>query len=174
MFMINTSNPNIFTSKKILNLETAEKKISELKKKNKKVGLCHGGFDILHPGHIKHFESAKKMCDYLIVSITSDKFVLELKGNARPIFSEKLRAYSVASIESVDFAVVSDFLKGIEVIKTLKPNYYIKGPDYTNKDGDVALKEEIEATKSVGGGVKFTKDPKFSTTEIIEYIKENF
>ena len=98
-----------FVSKKILDYSSAIKKISELKEKNKTVGLCHGGFDLLHPGHIKHFESAKNLCDYLMVSITSDRFVTSRKGSGRPIFSDKLRAYASACTEFVDFVVISDF-----------------------------------------------------------------
>jgi rfaE bifunctional protein nucleotidyltransferase chain/domain len=160
-----------FTSKKILSYAQAIKKIAELKKQGKKVGLCHGGFDLLHPGHIKHFESAKSLCDVLFVSITSDKFVSSRKGSGRPVFSDKLRAYAAAGIEPVDFVVVSDFEKGIEVIKKLKPSYYIKGPDFINKTTP-GIAAEREAIKSIGGEMKYTDEPNFSTTEIIRYIKE--
>lgn len=160
-----------FVSKKILDYPVAIKRISKLKKQNKTVGLCHGGFDLLHPGHIKHFESAKKLCDYLIVSITSDKYVTSRKGSGRPVFPDKLRAYAAACIEFVDFVVISDFKKGIEVIKKLKPSYYIKGPDFINKTTP-GITAEREAIKAVGGKMEYTSDPTLSTTEIIKYIKE--
>ncbi len=160
-----------FVSKKILDYSSAIKKISELKEKNKTVGLCHGGFDLLHPGHIKHFESAKNLCDYLMVSITSDRFVTSRKGSGRPIFSDKLRAYASACTEFVDFVVISDFKKGIEIIKKLKPSYYIKGPDFIHKTTP-GITAERQAIKSVGGKMKYTDDPALSTTEIIKYIKE--
>jgi rfaE bifunctional protein nucleotidyltransferase chain/domain len=163
---------DIYTSNKILYIESARKKISKIKSKNKTVGLCHGGFDLLHSGHIKHFESAKKICDYLFVSVTSDKFVSILKGISRPIFSEKLRAYSIASIQFVDYVLITDFKLGVEVINILKPSYYIKGPDYMNKQ-DSDINAERDAIKSVGGEIKYTTEPKLSTSEIIRYIKEN-
>jgi|TARA_B100001971_G_C18147237_1_gene513768 rfaE bifunctional protein nucleotidyltransferase chain/domain len=169
--MIKPSIIDSFKSHKIVDYDTAINHISEIKKKNKTVGLCHGQFDLLHPGHIKHFESARKLCDCLFVSITSDNFVTSRKGHGRPIFSDKLRAYSIACVEFVDFVVISDFNLGIEVIKILKPSYYIKGPDYINKD-DPEINAEIAAIKSVGGKTKYTNDPKLSTTEIIQHIKE--
>lgn len=161
-----------YTSDKILDIDRARKEISKIKSKNKTVGLCHGGFDLLHSGHIKHFESAKKICDYLFVSITSDKFVALLKGKGRPIFSDKLRAYSAASIEFVDYVVITDFKLGVEVINILKPSYYIKGPDYIEKH-DPDINAERDAISSVGGEIRYTTEPKLSTSEIIRYIKEN-
>src|SRR3989338_4195217 len=118
---------NDFSSDKIIGFGAAVKKISEFKQANKTVGLCHGGFDLLHPGHIKHLESAAKLCDCLFVSITSDKYVALRKGNGRPIFSDKLRAYAVASIKYVDYAVISDFELATDVMEKLNPSYYIKG-----------------------------------------------
>lgn len=161
-----------YTSDKILDIDRARREISKIKSKNKTVGLCHGGFDLLHSGHIKHFESAKKICDYLFVSVTSDRFVSLLKGKARPIFPDKLRAYSVASIQFVDYVLISDFKLGVEVINILKPSYYIKGPDYMNKH-DPDINAERDAIRSVGGEIRYTTEPKLSTSEIIKYIKEN-
>jgi|SRR3989344_6733093 len=161
----------IYTSNKVIGFNTAIKKIADLKSKGKTIGLCHGGFDLLHPGHIKHFESAKKLCDILFVSVTSDKFVEERKGSGRPIYTDKLRAYMVANIFCVDYVVITDFKLGVDVIKGLKPSYYIKGPDFINKT-TLGINAEREAIKSIGGEMRYTDDPNFSTTEIIRYIKE--
>jgi len=169
--MLKISNIEGYTSKKIIDYGKAAEKIAEIKENNKTVGLCHGQFDLLHPGHIKHFESAKKLCDVLVVSITSDRFITQRKGQGRPIFNEKLRGYMIAGIEHVDYVFISDFNLGVEVIKTLKPSFYIKGPDYIDKK-DEEIDAEREAIKSVGGEIKYTNDPKFSTTEIIEYISK--
>lgn len=158
-----------FKSDKIIEFRTAAKIISELKKANKTVGLCHGGFDLLHPGHIKHLESASKLCDCLFVSVTSDTFVAKRKGSGRPIFSEKLRVYSVASIEYVDYAVISNFKLATDVIKKLKPSFYIKGPDFANKMSP-GITAERDKIKALGGEIKYTNDKKLSTTEIIRYI----
>jgi len=167
--MLDVDNVNEYTSKKILSFSVAQTMIDEFKQQHKKVGLCHGGYDLLHPGHIKHFESAKKLCDILIVSITSDRFVAERKGKGRPIFTENLRAYSIAALASVDYVVISDYQRATDVIMQLKPSFYIKGPDFIHKTTP-GITEERQAIKNVGGDILYTRDPTMSTTKIIDYI----
>ncbi|MCG4715611.1 adenylyltransferase/cytidyltransferase family protein, partial [Faecalibacillus intestinalis] len=69
-----------------------------------KIGFCCGAYDLLHPGHMKHLEQAKKICDVLIVAVTCDKYVKERKGNGRPIYNEKQRVFNVSGLKSVDYA----------------------------------------------------------------------
>ena len=114
---------------KILDLDKVEEKIKKLKKLKKKVVHCHGVFDLLHIGHLKHFQSAKKYGDILIVSITPNKFVF--KGTNRPYFDEQERLEALASIEAIDFVVLNNYPDSIEIIKKIKPHYYCKGPDYS-------------------------------------------
>ena len=159
----------VYKSKKIISFKKAKLLIQTLKKQGKKVGMCQGGFDLLHLGQVKHFESSKKLCDILLVSVTSDRYVGERKGIGRPIFTDSIRAYMIASLECVDCVVVADF-KGIDVIKMLKPSFYIKGPDFVNKQTPGIIAER-KAIKQVGGEMKYTQDPKLSTTEIIKYIQ---
>ena len=71
--------------------------------RTKKILMCHGVFDLVHPGHIRHLEYCKKHCDYLVVSITTDKHVL--KSDFRPYVPEKLRALNLAAIELIDFVL---------------------------------------------------------------------
>ncbi|VVB83564.1 FAD synthase [uncultured archaeon] len=168
--MLLVNNPEAFSSGKIVELNEAAVFASKLKSFGKKVGLCHGCFDLLHPGHVIHLESAKRLCDYLIVSLTADKFIRLRKGSGRPIFSETLRAYMVASLESVDCVIISDYEKGTEVIELIKPSCYIKGPDIINLDTP-AINEEREMIKKVGGEIIYTADQKLATTEIVNYIK---
>ena len=168
--MLKINNPKLYESDRVISNKKAIDLITLFKSQNKKVGLCHGGFDMLHAGHIRHFESAKQLCDVLFVSVTSDKFITLRKGANRPIYTDKLRAYMAASIKFVDYAVISNFRTAIEVIKQLKPDYYIKGPDYINSEIS-AITAEREAVDSVGGKIKYTNDPKLATTQIIDYIK---
>lgn len=169
--MLKVSSVRSFTSPKIISLRQAIQLVKKSKSQKKRVGLCHGGFDLLHPGHVKHFESAKALCDVLIVSVTSDQFVSVRKGEGRPIFSDTLRAYMIAHLVSVDYVVITDYKKGVDVISFLKPTYYIKGPDFIGK-ATPGITAEREAIQSVGGEIKYTKDPKLSTTDIIEYIQK--
>ena len=168
--MLNIKGIDAYKSDKILSFPDARELIRKLKSQDKKVGICHGGFDLLHPGHVKHFESAKQLCDILFISITSDKFVAARKRGGRPIYPENIRAYIISSIKFVDYVVISDFNTGIETIKSLKPTYYIKGPDYINCNSK-EINNEREAISSVGGKIKYTNDPKLATTEVINYIK---
>lgn len=170
--MIYASLPDTYHAKQCIGIHRATQLIARFRKQGKTIGLCHGGFDLLHPGHVKHFESAKKMCDVLVVSVTSDRFVTGRKGEGRPIFSDKLRAYMIANLRMVDYVVITDFKLGVDVINTLKPSMYIKGPDFIGKKTP-GITAEREAIKSIGGTMAYTDDPKLSTTEIIEYIRKS-
>ncbi len=170
--MLQVAQIHQYRSDVILTLEQAAEIIKGAKNIGKTIGLCHGGFDLLHPGHVKHFESGKSICDMLVVSVTSDKYVSGRKGQSRPVFTDTLRAYMVASLRTVDFVVISDFKRATEIITTLKPTYYIKGPDFIGKKTP-GIQEERSAIESVGGQMRYTDDPPSSTTAVIEYIQNN-
>ena len=91
--------------KKILSYEELHALISKLKNDNKVIVQCHGVFDLIHPGHIFHFQAAKKQGDILVVSLTSDAFVN--KGPDRPVFDENIRSEALASIEVIDYVVIN-------------------------------------------------------------------
>ena len=111
-------------SKKFFNLKDLRAIISEKKKEKKKIILCHGVFDLLHIGHIKHFQKAKKFGDFLVVSITVDRYVN--KGNNRPLFNEDLRAEAIAALNVVDAVCLSHFPSAVNIINIVKPNFYFK------------------------------------------------
>lgn len=171
--MISVKNIEIYSAKNIVNVEKASELIKIFKKEEKKVGLCHGKFDLLHPGHVKHFESSKELCDILFVSLSADSFVKVCRESNRPILNEKLRAYMVANIKSVDYAIICNYKTGVEMINKLKPSFYIKGPDCVNENSP-QIKAERQAIKDVGGEIKYTHDPTLSTTEIIDYIRNKY
>jgi len=159
-----TENPKI---KDILELAEI---ISDLKK-DKSVVLCHGVFDLVHVGHIRHFKQAKNNNDILIVTITPDIFVN--KGPNRPAFHQELRAEAVASLDMVDFVAINNWPTAIETIKLLKPNFYAKGSEYQNNQNDVTgkISEEEAAIKSIGGKMVFTEGIVFSSSKLInEYF----
>ena len=111
----------------------AFKDLSKIKSKfkNKKIVHCHGVFDLFHNGHLKYLNSAKKYGDILVVSVTSDKYVN--KGPGRPRFNENDRALMLSSLSVVDFVVINNGPLAVNVISKLKPDFYVKGKDYTNK-----------------------------------------
>jgi len=154
---------------KILDSEKLKKVISFLKKKKRIIGLSHGVFDLIHLGHIKHFEEARKSCDILIVSITDDAYVK--KGPGRPVFSSYQRLESVAALELVDYAVLSEDHSSVEVINIIKPNFYFKGPDYKDNKDDLTRKIFLEnkAVKKNYGKTIYTSSEKFSSSSILNH-----
>ena len=138
-----------------------------LRKEGKKIAHCHGCFDLLHPGHLKHFQAAKKKGDVLVVTLTKDEYVN--KGPGRPVFNHHLRAESIAALECVDYVAINEWPTAVETIKMLKPHFYVKGSDYADRDNDLTGKiyEEDEAVKSVGGALHFTDEISFSSTSLI-------
>lgn len=153
--------------KKISSINSLEKIVKRLKKQKKKVVLCHGVFDLLHLGHLRHLEEAKTLGDYLIVSVTPNKFVE--KGPSRPVFSEHLRAEALSHLNVVSAVVINSSGTAIDIIKKIKPNIYCKGPDYKKNSEDVTgeIKNEINATKSVGGKIHYTHGETFSSSKLI-------
>ena len=146
------------------------KKILKLKKSGKKITLCHGVFDIVHIGHLKYFDQAKKLGDILIVSVTSDKYVN--KGPNRPIFSTNKRIFFLKKLKNIDFVIKSSSATAEKIINTIKPNYYCKGPDYLAKKKDDNLKKEIDILKRNKGKFIAVKHKKYSSSKIINQINK--
>jgi rfaE bifunctional protein kinase chain/domain/rfaE bifunctional protein nucleotidyltransferase chain/domain len=155
------------TKAKIKELELLADIVMSHQAQGQKVVLCHGVFDLLHIGHIRHFEEAKKMGKILVVTITPDQYVN--KGPFRPAFSESLRAEAIAALKCVDYVAVSNWPMAINLIKLLRPNYYVKGSDYENAEKDVTggISLEREAVESVGGQLVFTNEVAFSSSALI-------
>jgi rfaE bifunctional protein kinase chain/domain/rfaE bifunctional protein nucleotidyltransferase chain/domain len=153
--------------KKILKISDLKKIIAIQKKKSKRIVLCHGVFDILHLGHVNHFEEAKQKGDILIVSVTSDDFVN--KGPGRPVFSDNHRAKFISSIAIVDYVIINHEKTSKNLINIIKPNYYVKGPDYKKNSKDITgqIQEESRAVKNSKGKIIYTKGQSFSSSNII-------
>lgn len=112
---------------KIKTLKELGKIAVRLVAKNKSTILCHGDFDLLHIGHIRHLKKAKEMGDILMVTIIGDKYVD--KGLNRPVFSENYRAEIIAALECVDYVAIVDAKDAVKSIEIIKPNIYAKGQD---------------------------------------------
>jgi rfaE bifunctional protein nucleotidyltransferase chain/domain len=154
-------------NRKIKNLEELAKLLSSLRAEGKKVVLCHGVFDLLHIGHIRHFEQAKQLGDILVVTVTQDRYVN--KGPHRPAFTGNLRAESIAALDCVDYVAINSWPTCVETIKLLKPNIYAKGSDYRDarKDYTGKITDEEAAIKAVGGEIAFTEDITYSSSSLI-------
>ncbi len=152
---------------KIKNLEELTPIIANLKSTGKKIVHCHGVFDLLHIGHIKHFEEAKTFGEVLVVSITPDEFVN--KGPGRPAFTTSLRLESIAALESVDYVFANKWPTAEKAIKIIQADVYCKGPDYKDHSDDITgkIKDEEETVKLVGGKVLYTDDITFSSSSLL-------
>lgn len=128
---------------------------------------CHGVFDLLHIGHIRHFEEARGLGDVLVVTVTPDVYVN--KGPHRPAFTEQLRAEAVAALACVDYVAVNAWPTAVETIGLLKPHVYVKGREYRNaaKDPTGKIADEERAVRENGGEIVFTEDITFSSSTLI-------
>jgi rfaE bifunctional protein nucleotidyltransferase chain/domain len=161
--------------KKIVELEELPAKLAELRRRrDRRVVQCHGVFDLLHVGHIRHFAEAKAIGDLLVVTVTPDCYVN--KGPHRPAFPERLRAESIAALASVDYVAINRWPTAVEAIQILRPDFYVKGPDYCDTDRDVtgAIKLEQRAVEQVGGALVRTDERTFSSTELINRYFSSF
>ncbi len=154
-------------SQKIQELDDLARIVADLRANGKRVAQCHGVFDLLHVGHVRHFQKARDFGDALIVTLTPDEFVN--KGPNRPAFNQLLRAELVANLQCVDYVAVNRWPSAVEVIKLLKPDFYVKGSDYRDAGKDVTggITLEREAIESVGGELVFTDDIVFSSSHIL-------
>lgn len=156
-------------SYKIKSLVDLKKQI-KLLKKNKKIILCHGVFDIVHPGHVRHLAHAKSKADILIVSTTEDRFIK--KGINRPHVPQNIRAANLAAFELVDFVIIDRNLKPLSLIKSIKPNYFAKGFEYSSTGLPKATVEEKNLVESYGGKMIFSPgDIVYSSTKILDQSK---
>ena len=151
---------------KILQLQELAERLEELKGLGKKIVLCHGCFDLMHPGHIKHFQAAKNMGDVLVVTLTPDKYVD--KGPERPVFNENLRAESIAALECVDYVAVNKWPTAEQTLRLLKPNYYVKGQEFEHmEDVTGKIQKEYDVVEEIGAEMRFTHEIVFSSTELL-------
>lgn len=140
---------------------------TELRKQNKKVILCHGVFDLVHPGHIIHFEEAKKLGDVLVVSITAAEFVR--KGPGRPYFDDEMRMKFLSAIECIDYVMLSEGYTVDDIVETVEPNVYVKGKEYAKHEDDLTgmIGAEEQLVKAHGGTVAYTEGQVFSSTKLL-------
>jgi len=122
--------------------------------RQKKVILCHGVFDVVHPGHVRHLAYAKTKADILIVSITADRHIK--KGIYRPHIPEGLRALNLAAFEMVDYVMIDDQKTPLKTLAELKPDFFAKGFEYTSTGLHPATQEETDIVEDYGGQMIFT------------------
>jgi len=122
--------------------------------RERSVVLCHGAFDVVHPGHLQHLVYAKSKAEVLVVGITSDRYVQ--KGEGRPHIPQEYRAASLAMLDIVDYVVIDDDPKPLLLISLLQPDYFAKGFEYSETARGGRTIAETEAVAAYGGEMLFT------------------
>lgn len=151
--------------KKILNFREICKITKSLKNK-KSIAMCHGTFDLVHPGHIRHLIYAKKKADILIASLTADKYVIKKKEGT--FIPEDLRAKNLAALEFVDYVFIDYNYTPIKSIAKIKPDFYIKGYEYSEQlNSNSKTLEEKKVVEKFKGKIIFSPgDIVYSSTKL--------
>jgi len=154
-------------SAKQLPFEEASGLLGRVREQGKTVVQCHGTFDLVHPGHIIHFEEAKALGDVLVVTITAEQFVN--KGPGRPYFNDSLRVKSIAALECVDYVVIVPYAAAVEAIECVRPDIYCKGKEYADTNNDVTgnIQDDLKTVERVGGKVAYVGSLVFSSTRLL-------
>lgn len=141
--------------------------VSRDRAQNLTIAFANGGFDLLHVGHIRYLEGARREADRLIVAINSDQSVRGLKGPTRPILSEGDRAELVDALRAVDYVVIFDEPTVTALLELLRPEVHCKGTDYT-----IDTVPERDTVRAYGGRIAIVGDPKdHSTTDLLSRLK---
>jgi rfaE bifunctional protein nucleotidyltransferase chain/domain len=152
---------------KILSRRQAADAAETLRRDGRKLVFANGAFDLLHVGHVRYLEAARREGDYLLVGVNSDASVRRLKGDGRPVVPEAERAEIVAALRCVDGVVVFDESSPADLIAELRPAVHAKGTDYTAESVP-----ERSVVEEAGGRVAIVGDPKdHATTELVERLR---
>lgn len=155
------------TREKILSREGAREVIEEHRRARKKIVFANGIFDLLHVGHVRYLQAARAEGDVLVVGVNSDSSAKHLKGEGRPILTERARAALVAALAAVDYVVIFDELDVKPLLRELQPDVHAKGTDYTAESVP-----ERDLAEMLGIRVAIVGDPKqHSTRELLARLR---
>ncbi len=154
----------------LLDLDAAVRLAGQWRREGKRLVLANGCFDLLHVGHVRYLEGARRLGDVLLVGINSDRSVARLKGPGRPIMTAAERAELVGSLAAVDGVVIFDEDTADALVRALRPSVHAKGTDYTAESVP-----EGTAVRETGGCVAIAGDPKqHATRDLIRLIADRF
>ena len=151
---------------KIKDKEDLKKVVERVKKEGKRVVFTNGCFDLIHVGHTRYLQEARKLGDVLIVGVNSDRSVRRIKGKKRPVIPEEERAEVLSALQCVDFVVIFHEPDPLNIISLLKPDVLVKGGDWGE---DAIIGREV--VESIGGKVVRIPEIKgASSSSIIDKI----
>ncbi len=159
--------PTVFMTGKIRSVRELASEFASSTSRPPTVVQCHGVFDLLHIGHIRHLQQARQLGDCLVVTITPDRFVN--KGPHRPAFTEELRAESLAALACVDFVCINEWPTAVEALEMIRPDIFLKGCVRGDgpRDRNGAIDLEREAIQAVGGRLVLTDTELHSASALI-------
>jgi rfaE bifunctional protein kinase chain/domain len=135
--------------------------------REQKVIMCHGAFDLVHPGHLRHLMYARSKADILVASLTSDAYIA--KASYRPFVPQQLRAMNLAALEVVDYVIIDEQPTPLLNLAYLQPDYFAKGYEYMAGGVHPKTQQEIDILNSYGGEIILTPgDVVFSSSRFIE------
>ncbi len=156
---------------KILTLDELVRERARLRAQGLRLVHCHGCFDIVHPGHIRHLRFARAQGDRLLVTITSDERID--KGQGRPLIPQELRAENLAELDCVDLVAIDDHADAVALLEKVAPDIYIKGAEY-EFNRDPRFEAERRTVERLGGRVVFSSgDVVFSSSALIAAMERS-
>jgi rfaE bifunctional protein nucleotidyltransferase chain/domain len=155
---------------KIIDMNELAQRARELRAAGKKLVATNGCFDLLHVGHVRYLQAARRFGDVLAVGLNGDRSVRELKGSGRPINNERDRAEVLAALECVDFVTIFPEMRATQFILAARPAIYAKGGDYTS---ETLNEEERAALQEVGAEIRIIPFEKgYSTSLLLEQLRK--
>ncbi|MCI0389498.1 MAG: D-glycero-beta-D-manno-heptose 1-phosphate adenylyltransferase [Acidobacteria bacterium] len=155
---------------KVFSLDQLRTERERLRRAGRRVVFTNGCFDLIHPGHIKYLQEARRLGDALIVALNSDGSVRELKGEKRPILDQNDRADVMAALGCVDYVIIFDEPTPREIIAALLPDVLVKGGDWGVER--IVGRDEVEAAGGEVLSLPFIEG--CSTTDLIERIVHRY
>jgi D-glycero-beta-D-manno-heptose 1-phosphate adenylyltransferase len=157
------------SANKILSREALRSALQAHKQRGEKIVFANGCFDVLHVGHVRYLEGARREGDILVVAVNSDASLRGLKGPGRPVLHEDARARLVAALRAVDYVLIFGEPTVESLLRDLRPDVHAKGTDYT-----VETVPEREIAKELGIRVAIVGDPKdHSTRALITSLRQS-
>lgn len=155
------------TRENILSRDGLREVLEEHRRAGRKIVLANGVFDLLHVGHVRYLQAARAQGDVLVVAINSDASTRKLKGEGRPILTERARATLVAALEAVHYVLIFDEANVESLLREFQPDVHAKGTDYTAE-----TVPERELAKLLGIRVAIVGDPKnHSTRDLLAHVR---
>ncbi len=153
----------------LLDLDACIRLVADWRQQGLKIVFTNGHFDLLHVGHVQYLQKARSLGDRLVVGVNSDASTRRRKGATRPILPQEERAFLLSALRVVDAVLLWDEDDFCKVVDALKPDVYVKGADWNQRQGPKP--PEAAVVETYGGQVVYVRlTPGRSTSGIVRDI----